>query len=321
MTDTVTNSNLYQTKYGAEVKTVFDYALTLMPYVKFYTSEFKKGNSFVIPTASQLSVTDYAEGNQIEVEAPSTSTFTMTIDNYKQSGFSITDKAKDDLDWLDQVIAYNKSDMIRAHSKSLESGIADLQASQTASNPNSVDGADHRFVSVATTNLGGVEDFALAMLALNKSSALDESACAHIDGTFLYRLQLIGALQNSQTYSGSELVKEGGMSGSVISAAKGTRSNVGRISGFNVFTNNSLNYAISQSVTATAAPWATGTVTTGYANMFLGREALVGAIRTQPEVEMFRDYNHGQDVWYTKMRWTVKLYRPESLVVCLTDLQ
>jgi len=53
--------------------------------------------------------------------------------------------------------------------------------------------------------------------------------------------------------------------------------------------------------------------------MFLGEEAFIGAMRAMPDMDAWYDNNTRSDVYHVTMRYGIKLYRPESLVVVITD--
>lgn len=320
MVDTSTNPHYIDEKWKADVKQVLDEALVLRQEVSWWDGEFPNGDILHIPTMGQLTARDYSEGSQITTESVSSTDYQLTISEYKQAGIQITDKFKTDSVYVNQLVSKYKVEIVAALMRQLESDIAHLQADQTASNPNLIDGMDHRFVSVATNNVGGVEDFQLALLALSESHAMTGNASAYISPLFLYRLQGVSNLISQDVYGMNKLLAEGGIMGKMITAANETRINVGKIAGFNTFNHTVLDYNLAETITATSGtPFVTGTVSAARANMFVGRDAFVGAVRTAPAIEEFRDHKTKSDVIHAVFRYGIDLYRPESLVVCLTD--
>lgn len=319
--DTITNSHFIDEKWKMEVKTVLEEALQKKGHIRMVTGDFPTGDVLHIPTIGQITARDYTEGTTIQTEDLSSSDFQLQITEYTQAGVQLTDKFKDDSVYVSTLVDSLKVNIVGALMRRFESDIAALQGEQTASNPNSIDGADHRFVSIVTNNVGGLEDFHLAMLALNKSNALTSDNAACISPEFLYRLQLIGNLVNQQIYGTNNLIKDGGLQGKVILAANAAAPLVGSISGFQVYADNVLEHTISETVSGTAnTPWSgSRTVSTGKANMFMGHEALIGAMRTMPSIEEFRDPKTKSTYFHSTFRYGLDLYRPESLVVCLTD--
>lgn len=319
--DTVTNSHYITEHWKQEVKEVLDEALILRQDVTMWTADFPNGDILHVPTMGQLTTRDYVEGSRIKTESTTSTDFQLQITEYKQAGIQITDKFKNDSAYKDVLISKYKVEIVAAIMREFESAIANLQAQQTAANPNLIEGADHRFVSVATNNVGGVKDFNLARLALSKAKAMSTASNAYIGSDFVFELQQIANLLNQQIYGQNTLLKDGGLTGKLITAAQEARSLVGSISGFNVYECVNLDYALSESITATAgSKFSSGTVTNATANMFVGREAFVGAMRTMPAINEWRDNDHLSDVIHATFRYGIDVYRPESLVVCLTDV-
>ncbi len=319
--DTQTNPHYIDEKWKNEVKQVFDEAFMLRQDVKMVTADFPKGDILHIPAMGQLSTRDYVEGSRVKTESVASTDFQLAITEYKQTGIQITDKFKDDSIYVEALTSQYKLEMIAAMSREFESAVAHLQAEQTASNPNLIEGADHRFVSVGTNNTGAVKDFSLAAFALNKAKAMSTAANAYISPEFVLELQSVANLLNQQIYGANSLLKDGGLTGKLIAAANEARILVGSIGGFNAYNCNSLDYDLAETVTATSGgKFTTGTVSAAHANLFVGREAFIGAMRTMPDVKEWRDNDHQTDVIWASFRYGLDLYRPESLVVCLTDV-
>lgn len=318
--DTNANPHYITEHWKQEVKQVLDEGLYLRQDVTMWTADFPDGDILHVPTMGQLTTRDYTEGELIKTESTTSTDFQLQITEYKQAGIQITDKFKQDSAYVDLLTSKYKVEIVAAIMREFESAIAHLQAQQTASNPNLIDGADHRFVSKATDNVGGVIDFQLAALALSKSRAMTTAANAYISPDFVFELQQIANLLHQQIYGANRMLADGGLAGKLITAAQENRAVVGSVGGFTVYNHLLLDYALSESITATSATkFASGTVTAGAANLFVGREAFVGAMRTMPAINEFRDHKHLSDVIHATFRYGIDLYRPESLVVCLTD--
>ena len=315
MVDSVTNSVYLKEHWKMEIKEVLDDALILRNEILWWDGDFPDGDILNVPTASQLTTRDYVEGATIETESTTSTNYQLTIGKYKQAGIQITDKFREDSAYVSNLVGISQVEIVRALMRQLESDIANLQAQQTASNPNTID----RWVSPATDNVGGTEDFHLALYALSESNSMTANANAYISPIFVYQLQQISNLISQDVYGSNVLLKEGGLMGKMITAAKETRAIVGNIAGFTVHNHTVLDHSLSETVTASAAPHVTGTVTAGKANMFVGRDAFVGAMRTKPSVEEFRDHRTKSDVLHATFRYGIDLYRPESLCVALTD--
>jgi hypothetical protein len=110
-------------------------------------------------------------------------------------------------------------------------------------------------------------------------------------------------------YGGNAHIREG-MNGTAF---------VGRFAGFDVFESLFLDNAITETITATAPSAGALTGTSAYANMFVGEEAFIGAMRAMPDMDAWYDNNSRSDVYHVTMRYGIKLYRPESMVIVLTE--
>ena len=179
---------------------------------------------------------------------------------------------------------------------------------QTASNLNTINGANHRFVGSGTNETIDVKDFALASYALRKANVPMTNLVAIVDPSVAYKLEtqtnLINLTNNPQ-WEG--VIRDGAMSGTKF------RFNV---FGWDVYTSQNLKQGIAETVNGKS-------VTTGVANLFFSAasEALpiVGHIRQAPRVESKRNVDFQRDEYVTTCRYDFKLYRPENMIVVLTD--
>ena len=84
---------------------------------------------------------------------------------------------------------------------------------------------------------------------------------------------------------------------------------IGTYLGFDFYESNMLDEA-------TALDHATGGSLIG--NMFMGEEALIGAVRQMPSIEFFRNASKKRDEYSATMYFGLGLYRPEALVTVLS---
>ncbi len=86
--------------------------------------------------------------------------------------------------------------------------------------------------------------------------------------------------------------------------------------GFDVYISNNLKSGISETVSGRS-------VTTGVANLFFSAAPdvlpFVGNIRQSPKVDSDYNKDEQRDEYVVTCRYGFKLYRPENLVVILTD--
>jgi hypothetical protein len=307
--DTVNNSSLVRTNIWAnEIKDVLQEELMLDSHVRWIT-EFPDGDTLNIPTLSEMTVRNYSEGAQITLDDPLSGNFTLTIDKYYQTGFKIPEKFRHDAFYVNQAESNFVAKLTRALLEQKESDIANLQASQTASNPNTINGVDHRFVATGTSNVIALKDFQKMKLAFDKAKVLRGGRRAFVDPSVTYQLQQLSAVVQQDVYGSNAHVKEG-MNGTTF---------VGRFAGFDLYESLFLDNAIAETIVATAPTAGSLTSTSAWANMFCAEEAFIGAMRAMPDMNQWYDNNTRSDVYHVTMRYGIKLYRPEALGVILTD--
>lgn len=282
-----------------------------------WMANFPDGTTFNIPSIGELPMRNTSELDPVVYDALDTGNFTMTIDRYVEAATYITDKAKQDSYYADQLIASFIPKMKRAIEENLETNVYALAASQTAANANSINNAPHRFVASGNTNTTlAVTDFAEAKFALDKA-ATTQTRIAVIDPSQEYQLNNISNIvqvANNPKFEG--VVQEG-----FVNSTTGMRFSK-HIYGFDVYVSN---YLATISGTEAITADARGAVTSpsgAVQNIFMslgGDETpFKGAWRQMPRVEFERNKDLRRDEFVMNARYGLKLYRPESLVVCLS---
>ena len=123
-------------------------------------TEFPDGDTFKVPSIGQAQVETYIENDQISYAPLDTGQFTFTISEYLASGIYITEKAKQDMYYMNQLVSQFVPKQQRAIMEQVESKILGLESEQTSANVNSINGADHRFCATGTNEVFTVADFA-----------------------------------------------------------------------------------------------------------------------------------------------------------------
>jgi hypothetical protein len=292
--------------WSSQLKMVLEDQLMAAGYVN-WLSEFPDGTTFTIPSVGQAQVEDYIEDDAITYAPLDTGEFQLTINKYKASGIYITDKAKQDSFYMNQLVSSFVPKQERAIMEQVESDVLGLQSEQTASDLNAINGANHRYVAGGTNEVIEVEDFARARYALKKANVPDTSLIAIVDPSVEYTLNTVTNLSNvSNNPHWEGVIAEG--------IATGMRF-VKNVYGFDVFVSNNL----------ADANETIGGVTTaaGKANLFFSAESdvlpFIGAWRQMPQVESERNKDHQRDEFVITARYGVKLFRPENLVCVLSD--
>ncbi len=292
--------------WSSQLKDVLEDDLMATKYVDWMT-EFPDGDTFTIPSIGQAQSDDYVEDDAIQYNPLDTGEFQFTINKYKASGIYITDKAKQDMFYMSQLVSSFVPKQERAIMEAVEADIFGLESEQTASDLNAINGANHRYVASGTNEVMTVTDFALARYALKKANVPDEQLVAIVDPSVEFEINTITNLTNVSNNPRWEGIIDTGI-------AKGMQF-VKNIYGFDVFVSNNLadsNQTIDSKTTAA-----------GKANMMFSAASDVlpfkGAWRQMPQVESERNKDRQRDEFVVTARYGVKLFRPENLVVVLSD--
>lgn len=307
--DTVNNSDLIRSNlWSNEIKDVLQEELQLDRHVRWIT-EFPDGDTLNIPTLSEMTVRNYSEGAQITLDDPQTGNFTLTIDKYYQTGFKIPEKFKHDSFYVNQATSNFVSKLTRALMEQKESDVAHLQSGQTASNPNTINSVNHRWVATGTDNVMTLADLQKMKLALDKAKVMRGGRRVFVDPSVTFTLQQISNVIQQDVYGSNSHLKEG-MNGTI---------HVGRFAGFDLFESLFLDDSNTETITSTGVLGEAETAISGFVNMAVAEEAFIGAMRAQPDMINFQDNDTRSEVWHVTTRYGIKLFRPEALVCVISD--
>lgn len=295
--------------WSNQLKEVFEAELMGMRYVDMIT-DFPDGDTLNLPSIGQAEVLDYAEGEAVKYTAFDTGNFTFSIDQYKSSATYIYNKFKQDSYYMSRLVASFVPKMHRAIQAAMETKILAVgPEAQTASNLNNINGAAHRWVGSGLNETIAPQDFAKALYALQKSNVPTTNLIAIVDPSVEYTLNTMTNIVNVSNNPHWEGIISSGMT-------SGMRF-IKNIYGFDVYVSQFLKQNASSetvnSVTAAA----------GVANLFFSAAPdalpIVGAIRQSPKVDSEYNKDLQRDEYVTTARYGFKLYRPENMVVVLTD--
>jgi len=307
MTTTANVTHLTRSEvWSAQLKEVLLDDLMGAKYVD-WLSEFPDGDTFTIPSVGQAQAYDYTENEAIKYNALDTGEFQFTINKYKASGIFITDKAKQNMFYMNQLVSSFVPKQERAIMEAVEADIFALQSQQTASGLNNINGAPHRFVASGTNEVITVADFAKARYSLKKANVPDVNLIAIVDPSVEYTLNTLSNIANvSNNPRWEGIVADGIATG---------MSFVKNVFGFDVYVSNNLDDANETIDSISTAA--------GKANLFFSAAPdilpFVGAWREMVNVESARNKDFKRDEYVVSGRYGVKLYRPENFVVCLSD--
>jgi hypothetical protein len=295
--------------WTSQLKEVLQDELMGTRYVRMLT-DFPDGDTFHIPSIGEMEAQNYDENQQVQYTAIDTGDFTFEITEYMSSATYVTNKMKQDSYVMSQIQAQFVPMMSRAIMVDLEQKLMALGPNgQTANNVNAINGARHRIIGSGTNDTISVTDFAKAHYALKKANVPMTNLVAIVDPSVEYSLNTLTNLVNVSDNPRWEGIVNSGF------APTGMRF-IKNIFGFDVYVSNYLKQGVSETSDD-------GAVTNGVANLFFSAQSdvlpFVGAIRQAPKVDSEYNKDLQRDEYVTTMRYGLKLFRPENLVVVLTD--
>jgi hypothetical protein len=295
--------------WTSQLKEVLQDELMGTRYVRML-SDFPDGDTFHVPSIGEMEAQNYDENQQVQYTAIDTGDFTFEITEYMSSATYVTNKMKQDSYVMSQIQAQFVPMMSRAIMVDLEQKLMALGPNgQTANNVNAINGARHRIIGSGTNDTISVTDFAKAHYALKKANVPMTNLVAIVDPSVEYSLNTLTNLVNVSDNPRWEGIVNSGF------APTGMRF-IKNIFGFDVYVSNYLKQGVSETSDD-------GAVTNGVANLFFSAQSdvlpFIGAIRQAPKVDSEYNKDLQRDEYVTTMRYGLKLFRPENLVVCITD--
>lgn len=302
--------------WSAQLKDSLKDELDAQKWVNWLT-EFPDGDQFTVPSIGDAIVRDYVEDTAVQYNALDTGEFAFTITEYLSSGNYVTKKALQDAYYGAQLLASFVPKEARAIAENVETKILALGAGgasggQTASNTNSINGAAHRWVGGGTNEAISVQDFARALYSLKKANVPDTNLVAFVDPSVEYTLNTITNITNVSNNPRWE--------GVITSGLASGRRFVKNIFGFDIYVSNYLPKSQNETINAGTSL----TTAFGVANIFFSAASteilpFMGAWRQMPEVDGAYNKDFQREEYVTTARFGLKVYRPENLVVVLTD--
>lgn len=318
MAETTTNTEALRRSevWSSYLKEVIKDELSAQRWVN-WLSEFPDGDQFTVPSIGEATVRDYTEDTPVTYDALDTGEFTFTITEYVQSGTYITNKAKQDMYYMSQLVSKFVPYQARAIMEKLETDILALGAGgasggQTASSTNAINTAAHRFIGTGTGESITVSDFARALYSLKKANIPDTNLIAIVDPSVEYTINTLTNLVNVS----NNPMWEGIITSGIASGHRFVRN----IFGFDIYVSNYLPRGQNETINAGTSL----TTAAGVANIFFSASApdqtpFMGAWRQMPRVDGEYNKDMQREEYVTTARYGLKVYRPENLVVVLTD--
>lgn len=308
---TLTNEHLIRSNlWERQMKELLMDDLNAMKFVRMLS--FSDGTTLNIPSLGEAETADFVEGQAIKYNKFDTGNFTFTITQSKYSANSISEKFKRDSYYASDVISAFVPRQHRALMEAVETRILSRgNAGQTASSLNTINGGNHRWVGSGLNESMSIKDFELARYSLRKANVPLNNLVAIVDPSVSYTLSTQTNAVNLMTPSSqwAQAVHDGLVTGMKWKF---------NVAGFDVIESNYLPGSIAETVNGRST-------TVGVANMFFSATPgdtmpFVGCFRQMPTVYSEFNKDLQQEEFATFTEYDFALYRPENMVIVLTDI-
>lgn len=296
--------------WSKQLKQLLEEELMAMKYVRMLT-DFPDGEQIHIPSIGAAEVLDYDEGQAIRYTAMDTGDFVFPIDQYKSSATYITEKMRQDSFYSSELEASFVPKQHRAIMEAIEARILSRgPETQTANDFNLINGRPHRFIGSGTGERMTPQDFAQAKLSLRKANVPMTNLVAIVDPSVEYSLSTMTNLVNASNNPRWEGIIREGMS------STGLRFSM-NVYGVDVYVSDFLPQGLAETIgTKTTASAAANCIFSATPGDVL---PIVGLLRQPPKVDSEYNKDLQREEYVTTCRYGFKLYRPENMVVILTD--
>jgi hypothetical protein len=280
-------------------------------------SDFGSGTTIDIKTIGSTTIQEITENEDLTYNPIDTGTVQLQITDYVGDAWYITDILRQDSAQLEALHAARGAEATRAIQEHFETRfLTVVNAGQTASDRNLINGFSHRFRAAGTNQTLSEADLIDARLSFDKANAPVGGRMAIVDpvsaAAFAKRAQLTANLDAASSITQS-LVKDG---------FHKEHQFVTEIYGWSIWTSNRLPTVTAE--TLTLADGSSSASTSGIANIFMcvGDDQVkpgMVAWRQPPRVETGRDRSKKRDEFDTTARFGMGVQRLDTLLVVVTS--
>jgi hypothetical protein len=309
-----------QTLYDATLEKSLDDWLVGRPLFDDKTGVFGDGDTLQVTKTGDRAVSDYTEDSAISFDNMQTSRVALTVTDYKQDGWYITDQLKQDGHQAESFWAENVRKSAIAMERDIEKAVFSvLNAGQTAADNNTINGAAHRFLGGGTGGALQIEDIGAIKLAFDKALVPTENRVLVISPEMEFELNKLLNITEVSTGSIFNYNVDG-----MVQTGFGDKLNIIRnIFGINLMVSHNLP-TITETITKYDGT-GSATVTAGKACIAMSMAdassmPLMGVIRQRPESEFFRNTHYKRDEWSSTCRYGFAVKRAETLATIVTPV-
>lgn len=277
-------------------------------------SDFGAGDTLHIKTIGEAQIQEVEEDVAITYAPIETGEVFLSITDYIGDGWYVTDKMRQDGAQIEQLLAVRGREATRAIQEYYETrAFSVLNAGQTASDLNKINGFAHRFVASGANQTIALADFITMRLAFDKAEIPMAGRMAVVDPVLEATLNLsFNIVAQSGNLAANQTVQD------IFEQGFAREHNfIINLYGWNIMTSNRLPTGIAETINAVA-------VTNGVANIFMSiiddhAKPLMSAWRQMPKVEGERNKDKQRDEFVQTARFGLGIQRVDTLGVILTD--
>jgi len=308
-----------QELYDASLEKSLDDWLVGRPLFDDKTGVFPDGDTLEITKTGDRAVSDYEEDTAITFDNMQTSRVNLSITEYKQDAWYISDKLKQDGHQAEAFWAENVRKSQIAMERQLEKDVLAVANQQTLGNANAINGKAHRFIGGGTGGALQIEDIAALKLAFDSAYAPTENRVLIINHDMEFELNKLLNIMEVSNGSTFNYNVDG-----LVQTGFGDRLNIVRnIFGFNIMVSQNLPAVTAETLTkfdGTGSTSITGEACIAMSMADASSMPFMGAIRQRPQSEFFRDTKYKRDEWSSTCRYGFGLKRAETLAVIATPV-
>jgi len=308
-----------QELYQSSLEKQFDDWLIGRPLFDDKTGIFPDGDSLDVTLTADRSTTDYTENTQIDYSGMNNSRAPLTITAYKQDGFFVTDKMKQDAHQSEAFFQENVHKSGIAMATDMETACLATANSQTLSDLNAVNGAAHRFKGSSTGGALSIEDIMYVKYSFDKAYVPTENRVLIITPEMEFELNKLLNITEVSNGSNFNFDVQG-----LVQTGFGDKLNIVRnIAGINIMVSHNLPDITAESLTLSDGTSDAAITGKGCIAMSMADATsmpFMGAVRQRPETEFFRNTNFKRDEWSATCRYGFALKRPETLITIATPV-
>jgi len=308
-----------QELYDASLEKSLDDWLVGRPLFDDKTGVFPDGDTLEITKTGDRAVSDYEEDTAITFDNMQTSRVNLSITEYKQDAWYISDKLKQDGHQAEAFWAENVRKSQIAMERQLEKDVLAVANQQTLGNANAINGKAHRFIGGGTGGALQIEDIAALKLAFDSAYVPTENRVLIINHDMEFELNKLLNIMEVSNGSTFNFNVDG-----MVQTGFGDRLNIVRnIFGFNIMVSQNLPAVTAETLTkfdGTGSTSITGEACIAMSMADASSMPFMGAIRQRPQSEFFRDTKYKRDEWSSTCRYGFGLKRAETLAVIATPV-